>query len=129
MRLNMAKSYYQIVQQAKKKYKKQNGHAHKGKKIRETRKLRADLLKKFPIGEFVSLKYCPKSIGIVTAEPKIKRVKFFDYENRAFFDKLSSSVPVLWMAGIEIAGEVQSFRAEDLKKPNMKKVLELSNKV
>lgn len=125
----MAKSYRQIVEQAKKKYKKNNGHAQKGKKIKETRELRARLIKEFPIGNFVSLKYCPKSIGIVAAEPNIKRVKRFDYEKRVFFDRLIVAIPVLWMSGVEFAGEVLAFQPNNYKKPNMKKVLETSKKV
>ena len=125
----MAKSYYQMVAQAKKKYKKNNGHAQKGKKIKETRELRTRLLKQFPIGNFVSLKYCPKSIGMIAAEPVIKRHKFFSYEKKEFVDMLRATVPVLWMSGIEFAGETHAFPPDSLKKPNMKKVLETSKKV
>lgn len=120
----MAKSYYAIYNAAKKKYKKQNGHAQKGKKIKETRELRAKLLKKFPIGEFVSMKYAPKSIGVISGKPEIKRRKYFDYEKKTFIDRLRTYIPVLWMSGVSFAGEVHKFAADSLKKPNMKKVLE-----
>lgn len=122
-------SYYSDYMKAKRKYKKQNGHAQKGKKIRETRELRAEILKRFPVGSFVSLKYCTKSIGMVSAEPTIQRKKFFEFQSKTFIDKLYVSIPVLWMAGVGFNGEVESFPPDSLKKPNMKKVLESDKKV
>lgn len=122
-------SYYSEYMKAKRKYKKQNGHAQKGKKIRETRELRSKLLKKFPLGEFVSIKYNTKSIGIISGPPEIKRHKYFDYEKKCFLDMLHPRIPVLWMSGVSFAGEVHSFPPEVLKKPNMKKVLESDKKV
>lgn len=123
------KNFYQTYQRAKARYKKKNGHAQKGKKIRETKELRAKLLKQFPIGEFVSMKYVTKSIGIVAAEPVIKRHKFFSYEKREFVDMLTATISVLWMSGIEFAGEAHAFPPDSLKKPNMKKVLESGKKL
>ena len=64
-------NWHKMYQRAKARYKKKNGHAQKGKKIRETKELRARLLKQFPVGEFVSMKYITKSIGIVAAEPVV----------------------------------------------------------
>lgn len=123
------KNFYQTYQRAKVRYKKKNGHAQKGKKIKETRELRAKLLKQFPIGEFVSMKYVTKSLGIVAAEPVIKRHKYFSYEKKEFVDMLTATISVLWMSGIEFAGETHAFPPDSLKKPNMKKVLESDNKV
>jgi len=117
-------SYYSEYLKAKRKYKKQNGHAQKGKKIKQTRELRSQLLKKFPLGEFVSMKYNTKSVGIVSGEPQIKRTRHFNYDKKAFIDVLHSRIPVLWMSGVPFAGEVHSFPPDTLKKPNMKKVLE-----
>jgi len=122
-------SYYSDYMKAKRKYKKNNGHAQKGKKIRETRKLRAALIKKFPIGEFVSMKYNTTSLGMISAEPLIKRTKHFDYEKKVFVDVLHSYIPVLWMSGVPFAGEMHEFSPDALKKPNMKKVLESGKKV
>jgi hypothetical protein len=123
------KNFYQTYQHAKARYKKKNGHAQKGKKIKETRELRAKLLKQFPIGEFVSMKYVTKSIGIVVAEPVIKRSKYFSSEKREFVDMLTATISVLWMSGIEFAGETHAFRSDNLKKSDMKKVLESDKKV
>lgn len=117
-------SYYSEYMKAKRKYKKQNGHAQKGKKIKETKELRASLLKKFPVGSFVSIKYIPKSIGFVSAEPVIERKKFFEYDKKAFVDRLHATIPVFWMSGVEMAGSVESLPYDALKKANMKKVLE-----
>lgn len=123
------KNFYQTYQRAKARYKKKNGHAQKGKKIKETLALKAKLLKQFPIGEFVSMKYVTKSIGIVVAEPVITRSKYFSYEKREFVDTLYATISVLWMSGIECAGETHEFPPDSLKKPNMKKVLETDKKV
>jgi hypothetical protein len=123
------KNFYKIYERAKARYKKKNGHAQKGKKIKETLALKAKLLKQFPIGDFVSMKYVTKSIGIVVTQPVITRSKYFSYDKREFVDILYATISVLWMSGIECAGETHELPPDSLKKPNMKKVLESGKKV
>ena len=128
-RIKQIRNFYQMYKRAKAAYKKKNGNAQKGKKIRETRELGATLLKQFPLGSFVSIKYCTKSIGIVAQKPIIKRYVHFNYELRKFVDVLHASIPVLWMSGVEFVGEMYEFPPDSLKKPNMKKVLEIQKQL
>lgn len=112
------------IDKAWNKFLKESKKVPRGQKISETKKFKKQMQQEFPMGEFVSEKYMPKSVGIIAGHPFVKRTVIYDPDLDRYMDNFTCEVMVLWMSHPYHSGESVRMYYKHIKRSNIKKVLE-----